>query len=95
MTKIFKNLQLKKIGYFLIKNCSLFIPWPRDGQAAGEALNSQKEHPALKNKKILYFFYICRSFLPSWIRIQKLKLMRIQIRIHNPVIQRVQFLQIA
>jgi hypothetical protein len=31
------------------------------------------------NMKILYFFYICGSFFPSWIRIriQQLKLMRI------------------
>jgi hypothetical protein len=38
------------------------------------------EHPALQNMKILYFFYFCESFLPSWfrIRIQQLKLMRIR-----------------
>jgi hypothetical protein len=30
----------------------------------------KKEHPALQNMKILYFFYFCGSFLPSWIRIR-------------------------
>jgi hypothetical protein len=30
----------------------------------------KKEHPALPNMKILYFFYFCGSFLPSWIRIR-------------------------
>ncbi len=40
---------------------------------------SKKEHPALQNMKILYFFYFCGTFLPSWIRIwiQQLKFMRI------------------
>jgi hypothetical protein len=37
----------------------------------------KREHPVLKNMKILDFFYFCGSFLPSWIRIQQLKLMRI------------------
>ncbi len=38
----------------------------------------QQEMPsALKSMKILDFFYFCGSFLPSWIRIQQLKLMRI------------------
>ncbi len=38
-----------------------------------------REHPALQNMKILYFsiFVGHFSFLPSWIRIQQLKLMRI------------------
>jgi hypothetical protein len=44
----------------------------------------KREHPALENMKIIHFFKysICGSFLPSWIQIQQLKLMRI--RIHNP-----------
>jgi hypothetical protein len=46
----------------------------------------KREHPALQNMKIFTFFYICGSFLPSWIRIriQQLKLLQIQIRIDNP-----------
>ncbi len=39
-----------------------------------------------KTWKFFTFFYICGSFLPSWIRIQQLKLMRI--RIHNPANRR-------
>jgi hypothetical protein len=30
----------------------------------------KREHPVLKNMKILFFFYFCWSFLPSWIRIR-------------------------
>jgi hypothetical protein len=41
---------------FFIKDCYLF----------------KREHPALKNMKILYFFYFCGPFLPSWIRIRNL-----------------------
>ncbi len=36
-----------------------------------------------KTWEFFTFFFICGPFLPSWIRIQHLKLMRI--RIHNPV----------
>jgi hypothetical protein len=32
----------------------------------------KREHPVLKNMKILAFFYFCGSFLPSWIRIRNL-----------------------
>jgi hypothetical protein len=68
-----------QLAIFLIKNCNLVIPKPQEGthkvQEKPSAL--KKEHPALQNMKILYFFYICRSFLPSWFRIQQLKLMRI------------------
>jgi hypothetical protein len=43
----------------------------KDAQATGEVLKKpsalKKEHPALQN---IYFFYICRSFLPSLIRIR-------------------------
>jgi hypothetical protein len=42
----------------------------------------KREHPVLKNMKILDFFlFLCGSFLPSWIRIriQQLKLMRIHV----------------
>jgi hypothetical protein len=44
----------------------------------------KREHPALQKMKILSFFLFLGSFLPSWIRIQQLKLIRIQIRIRNP-----------
>jgi len=30
----------------------------------------KREHPARENMKILYFFYFCGSFLPSWIRVR-------------------------
>jgi hypothetical protein len=30
----------------------------------------KREHPVLKNMKILDFFYFCGLFLPSWIRIR-------------------------
>jgi hypothetical protein len=37
----------KKFDIFLIKNCNILI------QATGEALSPQREHPALKNMKLL------------------------------------------
>jgi hypothetical protein len=70
----------------LIENCNLPIHSPlymtHKLQEKPSAL--KREHPALQNMKILYFFYIRGTFLPSWIRIrvQQIKLMRI--RIHNP-----------
>jgi hypothetical protein len=69
--KIGTNLKLKITEYFFDnKNCK------------PSAL--KKEHPALQNMKILYFFYICRSFLPSWIRIRIQQPKSKRIRIHNP-----------
>ncbi len=46
-----------------------FPNW-RSGSRVLMTLN--REHLALQNMKILYFFYICGSFMPSWIRIQQL-----------------------
>jgi hypothetical protein len=40
------------------------------GQEKPSAL--KREHPVLKNMKILDFFLFCGSFLPSWIRIRNL-----------------------
>jgi len=40
----------------LIKNCNLLIPPTKDAQTTGEASALKKEHPALQNMKILYFF---------------------------------------
>jgi hypothetical protein len=39
----------------------------------------KRKYPAFQNMKNFYSFYICGSFLPSWIRIriQQFKLMRI------------------
>jgi hypothetical protein len=73
----FKKIQLKEKDIFLIKNCKKASI--KDAQATGEAFSPQK-------RTFFTFFYIYRSFLPSWIRIriQQLKVMRIWIRIHNP-----------
>jgi hypothetical protein len=69
------------LDIFLIKNCNLAIPRPpyRTHKLQEKPSALKKEHPALQNIKILYLFYICRSFLPFWIRIriQNLKFMRI------------------
>ncbi len=40
----------------------------QDVKATEEAL--KREHLALQNMKFLNFFYFCRSFLPTWIRIR-------------------------
>jgi hypothetical protein len=41
----------------------------KDAQATGEAFSSKREPPALQKMKILSFFLLFGSFLPSWIRI--------------------------
>ncbi len=40
-------------------------------QATGKAFSPQKrEHPTLQKMKFInFFFYVCGSFFPSWIRI--------------------------
>ncbi len=49
----------------------------------------KREHLALLNMKFLYFFLICGSSLPSWIRIQSINInadpiqINILIQIHN------------
>ncbi len=43
----------------------------------GRILQPSKTSSASKHENSLIFFYICGPFLPSWIRIQPLKLMRI------------------
>jgi hypothetical protein len=74
--KIEKTLQQKKTLYFFDQK--LRYPYPKDfikdAQAAGEAFIPQKR---AQNMKFMIFFYFCGSFLPFWIRIQQLKLMRI------------------
>jgi hypothetical protein len=42
--------------------------WTHKLQEKPSAL--KREHPALKTGKFLIFFYICGSFLSSWIRIR-------------------------
>jgi hypothetical protein len=61
---------------FFIKNCCLLIPRPpkRTPKLQEKPSALKKEYPALQNMKILYFFYFCGSFLPSWIRIHILNL---------------------
>ncbi len=57
----------------------------KDAQATGEAFSPQREHPALQNMKILYFFLFFGSFCPPRSgsgSIQQFKLMRIR----NPVV---------
>ncbi len=82
------NLQLKiNWIFFLIKiaiKLSLGLHKIRTSYRKSLQL-SKKKIQHFKTWKFFTFFYVCRSFLPSWIRIQKLKLMRIRLRIHNPV----------
>ncbi len=49
---------------FFIKNCNLLTS---NVQATREVSALKREHSALQKKK--FFFYVCGSFLPSWIRI--------------------------
>ncbi len=68
----FDDQKLKKITAdkkgknFWIKNYNLPIPRTSKLQKKPSAL--KKELPALQNMKFLNFFYVCGSFLPSWIR---------------------------
>jgi hypothetical protein len=69
--KIGKKLQMKKIFFVNIV-----------AQAAGEAFSPQKRTSSTsKHENSLLFFFICGSFLPTWIRIRilQLKLMRIHV----------------
>jgi hypothetical protein len=50
--------------FFLIKNCNLLMSKPQEKPSA-----LKREHPAVQRMKFSTFFYVCGSFLPSWIRI--------------------------
>jgi hypothetical protein len=66
-----KNLQLKKkIHIFFDQKSKFTYPLAsiKDVQAAGEAFSSQKSTQKMKFQN--FFFCICGSFLPSWIRIR-------------------------
>ncbi len=74
------DLTCRAVSFFLSKIAIYFIPRPQ------RTSKLQKKHSALKKKEniqhfkklnFLPFFYVCESFLPSWIRIHQLKLMRI------------------
>ncbi len=71
--KIEKNLQLKKKLDMLLKKIAI---WSSLGLHKGRTSYSRSLQPSKKNIqhfktwKFFPFFYFCRSFLPSWIRIQ-------------------------
>ncbi len=65
-----ENLELKKPGLY------------KGRTSYREALKKNIQH--FKTWKFFTFFYICRSFLPSWIRIRIQQLKSMRIRIHNP-----------
>jgi hypothetical protein len=77
-----KNLTIlqQKIFYKYNFDQKLLFTFPyasiKDAQATGDAFSPQKENIQHLNMKFIYFFYFCGSFLPSWIRIQRLKFMR-------------------
>ncbi len=80
--KVVKNLQLKFfLSIFWIINCNLLILRPPYGRTSyRRSLQPSKENiQHFKTWKFFAFFYICGSFLSSWIRIrnQQLKLMGI------------------
>jgi hypothetical protein len=56
----------------LIKNFNLLIPRPpkRAPKLQEKPSALKREHPVLKNMKILDFFLFLWVFLPSWIRIR-------------------------
>ncbi len=78
-----KIYSCKTFYIFWIENWNFTYPYSsiKDAKTTGEAFSPQKRTSGT-SKHEGTFFYICGSFLPSWIRIQQLKLMRI--RIHNP-----------
>jgi hypothetical protein len=57
---------------FFYQKLQFTYPWAslKDAQATAEAFNFKREHPALQNMKIRYFFLFLCVFLPSWIRIR-------------------------
>ncbi len=70
-TQCFDDQKLKKItgrkkNIFLIKNCNLPIPRPRQrwSRLQKTPFALQREHPALHNIKFLNFPYFCGSFFP-------------------------------
>ncbi len=65
-----ENFELKKPGLY------------KGRTSYREALKKNIQH--FKTWKFFTFFYICRSFLPSWIRIRIQQLKSMRIRIHNP-----------
>jgi hypothetical protein len=76
--KIKKIYSWKFINNFLIKNLLIPRPPKRTSKLQEKPSTLKREHPALQNMKILYLLFIfCGSYLPSWIRIQRVKLMRI------------------
>ncbi len=84
--KIKKKFTAQKNYIFLIKKLQK-IGLQKERTSYRKSLQpSKKNIQNFKTWKFFTFFFICRSFLPSWIRIriQQLKLMRIRIRIHNP-----------
>jgi hypothetical protein len=80
MTKNLKKLKAEKIClYFLDQKLQFTYPHAsiKDAQATGEAFRPQKRTSSNSKDEIpLPFSFFCGSFLPSWIRIQQLKLMR-------------------
>ncbi len=49
--------------------------------------HSTENNQHIKTWKFFTFFYICVSFLPSWIQIQIHQLRLMRIRIHNPALK--------
>ncbi len=67
--KLQKITAVKLFLYFWIENCNLLIlrPPQRTQKLQEKPSALIREHPALQ---FFTFFYICGSFLPSWIRIR-------------------------
>jgi hypothetical protein len=51
--------------FFIIKNCNLLM-----SKLQEKTSGLKREHPALQKIKFINYFFVCGSFLPSWIRIR-------------------------
>jgi hypothetical protein len=77
MTKNWKKLKAE--FFYFLSICNLLIPRPlkKDAQAQAKP-SAQKKRTSSNSKHEISLLFFCGSFLPSWIQIQQLKLMRIR-----------------
>ncbi len=60
-----------KKGIFLRSKTTIYLSLGlHKGRPSYKRTLLKREHPAFQNMIFLKFFFVCGSFLPSWIRIQ-------------------------